>query len=384
MQAAVLAMQTRAQDTADPVMARALAAQEAEARHALAIAEALPEAGFSPCLICGRDSPLVNMPTPIPRLCLGTGIAASLRLWQWQRQRQELLIIAVGDASLKMARALLRMGKKDTRKLIGAFFLLPPARDNAKILDQARLLAAGSQFIIDEIAQIPHKTEQPRQVIAPGIDIEAYGQKAAPWQEGRFVFGMDASLMPHSGALLLVRAMSALWQHEDIPPWEARMFGGGPRFEEIMEEAEKLGVLPRLALLADQPLPVVAPLCHVWLAPGTAPDEMPQTLWAGFAAGLPVICADSAPHKARVFDAGAVLSVPPDNPQSMARAMLSMLRDADLRQNKAGAGYALRPEISLEGMAKRFCAIVRDFSGHQGSRNVPQAGERAEPDAGRS
>lgn len=353
MQAAIISM--RSGDGDDEGLALA------EALHAGAIAEALPSLGIDACVVCETGSPAALMPLAVPRLCVAPrGVGRLFRLWQWRRKHSEVLIIAVGGgASQKTARWLARLGKKNMGRLFSAFFFAPPDRLSQRLLDGQDCCICGSSFIRERIAEAHFKSRPELLEAAPGIDLSAYEYPASQRpQGGRFVFGMGQSLAENSGALLLVRAMSALWQQEDLPPWEARMFGGGHRFEEIIDEAEKLGVSSRLAILNEQPLGEVTRHCHVWLAPGTSPDEHPQTLWAGFAAGLPVIAAKSPLHSERIWEKGAALEIQADNPQKMARIMLKMLRDEKWRQKIAGMGAPMRPRISLDGMAQRVCAII--------------------------
>lgn len=366
MRAAIIAMQPQSEDTDDPYLARANAANQAESIQALALATALPRLNYAPWLICRPDSHLATLPVSIPRFCIRpTGLMALFKLWQWQRKQEKLLLFPVGQPGLNLARCLYVMGKKNSRKLICAFLLLPPERD--KLLEKADLCISGSTLIANTIHElvIQAKTQPVIAEAAPGIDLDQYVCPARPWREGqRFVFGMAASLMPLSGALLIIRAMSALWQNQDLPAWEVRMFGYGTRYYEIMEEAEKLGVLSRLAILDEQPLPEVARYCHVWLAPGIAPDELPSVLWAGIAQGLPIICAKSWLHEERLWDKKAALLTSPENPQEMASAMLALMRDATLREKLVKAGAAMRPAISLKGMADRVCAVLEkhDFA----------------------
>lgn len=375
MQAAIIAMQTASvKDEPD----RGIFALEA--KHALAIADALPAVGITPCLICGMDSPVAQIPMAVPRLCIRPhSLSGLFRLWQWQRKHEQLLMLAIGDDSLGVAQWLLRMGKKNTRRFMAAFFLLPPARQNHRIIECAQCCICGSGFIRSSLEEIPFKTRPELLEAAPGMDVLQY-HKAQAWQVGKhFVFGMGASLRPRSGALLLVRAMAALWQREDLPSWEVRMFGGGDRFEEILEEAEKLGVNSRLSILGEQPLEEVCQYCHVWLAPGTAADELPSVLWAGFAAGLPVIAAKSELHDEHLLHKNAAAEINPDNPQQIAKLMRQMMREANLWQKLAENGNAMLPEIGLDGMARRVCGIIAEKSGVKKERSESPASDGKSP-----
>lgn len=206
------------------------------------------------------------------------------------------------------------------------------------------------------------------QVLAPGIPLADYRLEpemaAGAGAARRFVFGMGESLAPRSGALLMVRAMAALWQRDDLPPWEIRMFGAGPRFEEVLREAVNLGVASRLCILGDQAPADVLPHCGAWVAPGTSPEELPQTLWAGVAAGLPVICAQSGLHRERLAGApaAAALRVEENDPQALARAMIAVMRDERLRARMRQAEEQFRPATGLEAMAERFRACCGELA----------------------
>ncbi len=220
--------------------------------------------------------------------------------------------------------------------------------------------------------------------LPPGIRLDGFDPAPVAFHADagkHFVFGMGESLAPRSGALLVTRAMAALWQRDDLPPWEVRMTGGGPRFREILDEAVSLGVESRLCLLGEQPEAHVLRHCHAWLAPGSSPEEGPETLWAGFAAGLPVICSQNALHLERLRGhEDAVLPVAENDPQALAKAMIEFMRNAELRQALAQRGAALGPEASLQAMAQRACSLFETWL--QEAEDAGGASTPAEPDHG--
>ena len=77
-------------------------------------------------------------------------------------------------------------------------------------------------------------------------------------------------------------------------------------------------------------------------APGTDPREYPETAWAGIAAGAPLICAISPciPNGSRLRENGPApaLRVPGNDPQSLARAAISLMRDERLRARLVHSG----------------------------------------------
>ena len=317
-----------------------------EQQQAQAICRSMPAFGYEPLLVTLQGQECADL--PCLKLRSQTGLAGMFRLWRWQRRTERLLVLAVGAASVRLARRIQAMARKKGAALVNVFLLEPPAKWFTA--GPEKLCICGSEYIA---SRLPEGRCQ-LAFAQPGIALAQAGSRAPG---GRFVFGMGQSMEPASGALLVVRAMAALWQHE-LPEWEVRMFGGGGEFEEVFAEAAKMGVLSRLGIFGDQPLNYVAGQCNAWLGPGSDPAELPATLWAGFAAGLPVICSDNALHRERQFGQNATLSVSGDNPQELAKAMLTVLQNGERAAALAEAGAALRPQISLQGMAERVCALL--------------------------
>lgn len=356
-----------------------------EAEQALAMACSLRDGGrFAPLLVCRKGARLhgeaLGLGLPVLAVSGGGDVVAHARLWLWQRRHKALLIQTVGAEAVGFGRRVLRMRKNGSALLSHAFFVRPPAPEccRSRAMRAAARVFCGSDHVRRRLREIWEDTPEKRRpaavldVLAPGIALADYRLEpemaANAGAERRFVFGMGESLAPRSGALLMVRAMAALWQRDDLPPWEVRMFGAGPRFEEVLREAVNLGVASRLCILGDQPPADALRHCGAWVAPGTSPEELPQTLWAGVAAGLPVICAQSELHRERLAGAPAAtaLRVEENDPQALARAMIGVMRDERLRARMRQAEGQFRPFIGLEFMAERFRACCEELAGGLG------------------
>lgn len=337
-------------------------AAAAEAMQAIALAKALPGPAHA-TLICPKDSLLFHAAADadLPHLALGSGMVDKIRLWNWQRKHARLWIICVGEKALKTGGMLFSLGKRGSRQIDSLFLLESPRNPSLRSLEASRHIICGSQYIANTLRSRLFRAKDPVPQIhmaAPGISLADYQFPRKSSRRKRLILGMDNSLMPDSGALLVIRAMAALWQDTSFPPWEVRMYGSGPRFDEVIAEAEKMGVQSRLSILGDQPLSEASALCDLWLAPGVTPSEPPQTLWAGFAAGIPVILSRSILHEERTWHNKAGLAVSSGNPQELARAILDVMRDAALNIRLSEASAAMRPLISLKGMARRVTDIL--------------------------
>lgn len=373
MRVAIICLRGKAAPPEDQWAARrAMRLAALDEAQALGIARAMRDRGrLAPMLVINKGSLLEQKALEYGIPCLQWGFFSRFQLWRWQRKHSRLIIQTVGQESMRAGRMLLKMRKKDTAILAHAFFLKAPEGKNltGKAMLAASRVLCGSGHVEERINEgLTEPTTIKTIIDQPGIEMENWLPCRLWGEDGnrRFVFGMAQSLEPQSGALLVIRAMSALWQRPDLPPWEVRMFGSGPRFREVLNEAENLGVASRLSLLADQPLPVVLPWCHAWLAPGTNPREYPETAWAGIAAGAPLICVISPLHSERLKAAenapAPALRVPGNDPQSLARAMISLMRDGRLRARLVHGGEAIRPEIGIEAMAQRTLGFYEQWA----------------------
>ena len=355
-----------------------------EEDHALALAAAMRDGGrLAPMLLCAKNSRLYLRAAALnqPTLAAGGPIDFT-RLWLWQRRHKHLLVQTFGECSMSAGRRVLAMRPPQSTLLSHAFLLRAPHVDvrAGKGMLAAHKFLCGSKHVRDRIAKAsgiaqgenPWRGPKNRQLpltddvlhqITPGMNLEGYApapqwpDASAPSGEGqRFIFCMGDALTPRSGVHVLIRAMAAMWQRRDLPLWEVRAAGGGPRFQEVLEEAESLGVHSRLCLLNEQPLHQLLHSGHAWIAPGSAPDELPETLGAGLAAHMPVICGQGDLHSQRLVAAPAAACMfEENNPQSLAEAMINIMTNEDLRRSTVRAGEPLRLGLGLDAFADAVC-----------------------------
>lgn len=352
-----------------------------EEDHVIALAAAMRDGGrLAPMLLCAKNSRLHRRAAALnlPLLTAG-GPVNFILLWLWQRCYKHLLVQTFGECSMAVGRRLLAMRPPQSTLLSHAFLLRPPHTDMraGKAMLAAHKILCGSNYVLERISKACETTSgdtawhgpKNRQLplagdvlvqVAPGMNLEGYSP-APEWpataaDEQRFVFCMGDALTPRSGVHVLIRAMAAMWQRRDLPRWEIRAAGGGPRFKEVLEEAESLGVHSRLCLLNEQPLAQLLHSGHAWIAPGSAPDELPETLGAGLAAHMPVICGQGDLHAQRLMAAPAAACMfEENNPQSLAVAMINIMTNEDSRRSLVQAGHTLRQALGLDTFADAVC-----------------------------
>lgn len=389
-----------------------LAERRMETRMALTVARVMRDGGrMAPFVVCSRGGLLADSlrDLKIPHLAIGAGrvaeTLAALRL-RWRcRHWRGLLIQTFGQASVPLGNAVRRLRPKGTTLLAHAFLMAPPSRALLQGRWRRNLVAAdcilcGSGHVRDRLAE--HGVDAPTpqgpgerrlRLLPPVVDGESAGLldiSPAAAEEGRhFIFCMRESLLPRSGAALVTRAMAALWQRADLPPWEVRFYGGGDRFMEVFEEARSLGVTSRLSLLGEQDETVMKAAlaqAHACLAPGSSPEEAPATLWTGLAAGLPTIVSRGALHEERLRHCeDAVLFFEEGNPQALAEAMITLMHDAALRHALAERGRAAALHRLPDDAARDLCAFFESWYTRRGwvirPEQVAAAPEEAAGDA---
>ena len=389
-----------------------------EAHMALTVARVMRDGGrMAPFVVCSRGGILADAlcVQKMPHLAVGTGFSAetlaALRLRWHCRHWRGLLIQTFGQASVSLGNTIRRLRPKGTTLLAHAFLMSPPSRNLLqgrwlRTLAAADCILCGSGHVRDRLAE--HRIDIPTpqgpaerrlHLLPPSADTESarlLEVKPAAVEVGqRFVFCMRESLLPRSGATLVTRAMAALWQRTDLPPWEVRFYGGGDRFMEVFEEARALGVTSRLSLLGDQESDIMKTAlgqAHAFLAPGSSPEESPVTLWAGPAAGLPAIVSRGALHEERLRDCeDAVLFFDEGNPQALAEAMITLMHDAPLRRELAMRGRKAVLRHLPDDAARELCVFFENWCARRGWVVQPEPavvppeetnGDDASPDGG--
>ncbi len=358
-------------------------------QQALAIARHMRDGGnMAPLVACRAASPLgqelATDKLPAYHIDNDNFFTALGLCWQY-RKHKKLLVLTIGQYALALATRIRKLRALTGYKTlcVHAFFVGAPDATAAtgRHLRQARHIIHGSEYLrlqlatalgrADENPAVAALPQSELTLLAPGVSWPS-GTMAAPYREGHFIIGMGAALGARSGVRCVLKALARLQtadNADELPPMELRLVGHGPRFDEILQEATTLGLHRRLAILGEQSMADVLPHCHAWLAPGSAPDEAPETLACALAAGLPVIAANGLLHRERLVPRHGTtqpaLLVQENDTEAWANALRRVLLDADLRQRLATEGHGLWPELSIEHTTRTLCSHLEQwFSNH--------------------
>jgi len=327
---------------------------------------------FIPLLICRKHSPPAVRAAAegLPVLALGSGWPfhpfSLLRIWLRLRKHRWAVLQSFGGQSAALAYLLAARRKANRTSVVHTHFFAPSMRHPLlhKSYAAADCIVCGSSTIAKLVQQESGLPPDRFRVMPPGAKRIGYPERRTQ-RNGRIAICMPGVLAEGHGQESLVHAMAALWQVEDLPPWEVRLIGSGLMFHVLLDEAQKLGVLDRLAILGEQDLHEVLPSCGVLILPSGELVYAPG-LADGWAAGLPVICPALPAALELTRDHENALLVAPDNPQALAAAILRVIRDPKLAEKLVRGGKTSLASVSEERMIADSLALYHALIAKRG------------------
>ncbi|UFN46340.1 stealth conserved region 3 domain-containing protein [Nocardioides okcheonensis] len=155
--------------------------------------------------------------------------------------------------------------------------------------------------------------------------------------------------------------VDAFWRiHEDLPGWTLRIFGDGPRADNLRAQVRKLGLEDRVELPG-----AVDDLAAEWARASVAVlasrgEGYPLVLQEAMSAGVPAISYDcpSGPREIITHDVDGLL-VPPASKAALAAAMLRVATDDDLRARLGEAALTRSERWDGQALARRWVDTFR-------------------------
>jgi len=346
----------------------------------LALVRALAQTKpFTPLLICRKGSFLADRAATegLPMLALGSGWPyhpiSHLRIWLRLRKHRQAVLQSFGGQAAALAYLLATRRRPGQTIIAHTHFFVPRMQHPLlqKSYAAADCVVCGSSAIARLAQQECGLQPDKFRIIPPGSKHIGYPERVKQ-RNGRVAICMPGVLAEGHGQEILIHAMAALWQVENLPPWEVRLAGSGPMFHFLLDEAQKLGVLDRLAILGNQDLHEVLPHCKMLILPLGSLVYAPG-LANGWAAGLPVICPALPAALELTRDKENALLVAPDNPQALASAILRIIRDPKLVEKLVRGGKASLASVSEERMITDCLALYHDLLTKHGWVAYPHA-----------
>lgn len=210
----------------------------------------------------------------------------------------------------------------------------------------------------------------PRRVvwISNGADLDMYPEvAAAPAESDRFTLMFFGTLGESFSLRNLIQAMKLVEDDPEGQPVRLRLIGSGVAKPALMELARELSLtriqfeepvpkdqIPALAAEADAFVICVRDLPRLYRF-GISMNK----IFDYMAAGRPIIISADVPGNP-VSDAGAGITVPPDNPSELAAAILAMaaLPAEERRQLGLAGRHHLEQKYSMEVLARKLASAL--------------------------
>jgi glycosyltransferase involved in cell wall biosynthesis len=204
------------------------------------------------------------------------------------------------------------------------------------------------------------------------IGVQCAGHEASDGRADPFTIGYLARVAPEKGLHVLCEAYRRLRSRSDVPP--SRLWAAGYLAREhrsyvagvqksmaawgLAEDFRYFGEVDRAAKLA------FLRGLSVFSVPATKADQKGLFLLEAMASGVPVIQPRRGAFTEIVEATGGGVLVQPDDPDSLAEAILDLWQNAERRQALGAAGYAgVRAHYSADQMLEATLGVYRALVG---------------------
>ncbi len=212
-------------------------------------------------------------------------------------------------------------------------------------------------------------------VIHSGVDFEGITARPATTSAAILRVGVVARLEHVKGIDTLVRAAGMLARDErytDLPNFEVQVWGDGRQEQELLDLAATSGAGARVRFVGTtQPVAEFLRTIDVYTQPSRN-EGMGRALVLAQATGLPVVASNVCGIPDVVKDGETGLLTGPDDPEALAAALASLLRDAATRKEFGSAARSWImstdetgfPRFSVDAMLWRLQRLYGELVGN--------------------
>lgn len=331
------------------------------------LAQGLTERGHEVTLFCRPDSELesrMHGVVPLEPFLRGPdfGPPVILRAVKALRRRKAEAVLALMDKDLRLTGAAARLLRRPVVVRRANDRPLSSARARFFYRTLATRVVANSRATRETLlGSAPGLARRGIEIIPNGIDVEAIAG-ATPADLGlppeAIAFGFVGRFEVRKGLRELMRAWPTV--AGAAPTAHLLLAGRGDLDEELLEWADRMDRVRLLGFRTDvaavlRALDVLVMPSH-WEGFGLVAAE-------GMAAGIPVIASNTSSLPELVRDGVNGLLTQPADADALARAMVSLASDPDIRAGMGRAGQKrARDEFDLQRMIARWEALLLDLT----------------------
>jgi glycosyltransferase involved in cell wall biosynthesis len=349
-------------------------------RQSLFLVKELRKKGYPVHFVLQPGSPLhqkaveAELPVLPLRLKGEADLWAVLRLsWAMRRRKCRLVhfhdahALAVGAAAARRARVPLRFISRRVDFPVGQNPL--SRRKYTKDVDAIIAISEGVRKVLLD-SGIPGSLIQ---VIPSGIDFGPFEEVASrdflrrefAFTPEDFLVGIVAALEDHKGHTYLLQASKIL--KAEAPKIKVIVVGTGSLRLELDRQSHDLGVDDIVFFLGfREDIPRIMASLDLFVL-SSHHEGLGSSLLDAMASRLPVVATQAGGIPEIVLNNLTGLLVPPRDPAALARAILALYRDRELRGRLAERGYeAVRRKFSAEAMADKTIDLYEEFATKKG------------------
>jgi phosphatidylinositol alpha-mannosyltransferase len=202
-------------------------------------------------------------------------------------------------------------------------------------------------------------------LIPNGVDIERFSPRVAPGlcREGRPVILVMGRLDPRKG---VEHAIDALPQVvAALGPVTLLVAGEGPRARSLRARAARVapGLVRFLGAVAPSQVPGLYAAADCLCAPAVRNESFGIVLAEAMASGRPVVATDISGYRLLVSPGENGFLVPPGDPASLARALITVLADRRLAATMGATGRQRALSMAWERVTAQLLDVYREALG---------------------
>lgn len=204
----------------------------------------------------------------------------------------------------------------------------------------------------------PHKCS----VCMNHVDLSVFHRRPRTGGNGAFRVVFPGSLQSHQGLDIAIRAFALVLK--EIPGAEFHIYGDGEAKAELLRLTEELGLQERVRFFAEVPQPKVPEIlagADLGVVPkranGFGNEAYSTKIMEFMSQGVPAVIARTK-IDSFYFQEGQVKFFEPGNEEDLARAMLAVARDSELRQSMIRRGLEYVERNNWENKKDEYLALV--------------------------
>ncbi len=208
-----------------------------------------------------------------------------------------------------------------------------------RTLNYADAIASTSKAMADAAREVLNDPNREITVTPFGVDVDRFSPSLNRIQHDRPIITIVKYLKPIYDIELLIRGFSLAYEQLDIKPL-LKIYGGGPLKDELVALAKSLGKEDSISFYETIPnsqVPDVIRDSDIFVN-CSKKESFGVTVVEGMACGVPVVVTDCPGPREVVVDGVTGIILKDRNPQTMADAFVSLLKDESLRNKMGKAG----------------------------------------------